>query len=139
MLRARVQAAYNPFHNSEIRGHSVRNVLVREVIKPLSARFPSTADEQGFKDGRLHSFRHYFASTCANAGIPERIVMEWLGHADSEMVRHYYHLHDDESRRQMDRLHPVNNAGNRPTGNNRAENTKPTETTDPGEPVATAT
>ena len=24
------------------------------------------------------------------------MVMEWLGHQDSEMVRLYYHLHDDE-------------------------------------------
>jgi integrase len=30
--------------------------------------------------------------------------MEWLGHADSEMVRHYYHLSDEESRRKMDQL-----------------------------------
>ena len=32
------------------------------------------------------------------------MVMEWVGHKDSEMVRHYYHLHNDESRRQMDGL-----------------------------------
>lgn len=130
------------FHGSRggrLKPDTVRNVLIREVIKPLAARFPSAVDEQGFKDGRLHSFRHYFASLCAHDGVAERVAMEWLGHADSEMVRHYFHLHDPESRRQMDRLHPVNNAGNRPAGNNRAENTKPTETTDPGEPVATAT
>ncbi len=30
--------------------------------------------------------------------------MNWLGHADSEMVRHYYHLNDEESRRKMDQL-----------------------------------
>lgn len=57
------------------------------------------------------------------------------------MVQHYYHLHDAESRQQMDRLNPLNTAGTRPTGiSNRADETKPTETTtDPGEPVATAT
>ena len=27
--------------------------------------------------------------------------MEWVGHADSAMVRHYFHLHDEESKRQM--------------------------------------
>ncbi|MFN0017386.1 MAG: tyrosine-type recombinase/integrase [Pirellulaceae bacterium] len=120
---------------------TVRSILVREVIKPLQARFPSAEDEQGFKDGRLHSFRHYFASLCAHRGVPERVVMDWLGHKDSTMVRHYYHLHDAESRQQMDRLNPLNTAGTRPAGiNNRAEETKPTETTtDPGEPVATAT
>jgi integrase len=90
---------------------TVRNALIREVIEPLASKFPSPADEKGFKDGRLHSFRHYFVSTCANNNVPERVTMEWLGHQDSEMVRHYYHLHDDEARRQMARLDPLGSAG----------------------------
>lgn len=74
------------------------------VVLKLADRFPAATGEQGFKDGRFHSFRHYFCSQCANANIPERMVMEWLGHADSEMVRHYYHLHDEEARRRMNQL-----------------------------------
>jgi hypothetical protein len=70
----------------------------------------------GFKDGRLHSFRHYFASMCAMRGVPERVAMEWLGHKDSEMVRHYFHLHDAESRLQMERLDPIGNTGTRLAG-----------------------
>jgi integrase len=83
---------------------TIRNILVRNVIKPLTPTFRNEIAEQSFEHGRLHSFRHYFASMCANRGVPERIVMEWLGHKDSEMVRHYYHLHDDESRQQMAKL-----------------------------------
>lgn len=30
--------------------------------------------------------------------------MNWLGHRNSAMVRHYYHLHDDEACRHMQRL-----------------------------------
>ncbi len=83
----------------------IRNALVREVITPLTELFPKQFEnERSFEDGRLHSFRHYFCSVCANTGIPERITMNWLGHADSEMVRHYYHLNDEESRRKMDQL-----------------------------------
>ena len=64
---------------------TVRNILVREVIKPLSKQFPKKfPGERSFEDGRLHSFRHYFCSTCANTGIPERVVMAWLGHSSSE-------------------------------------------------------
>ena len=96
---------------------TVRNVLIREVIEPLAPKFPSPADEKGFKDGRLHSFRHYFVSTCANNNVPERVTMEWLGHQDSEMVRHYYHLHDEEARRQMARLDPLGTAGKQLPGN----------------------
>ena len=90
-------------------------ILVRDVIKPLESLFPSFADEQGFKDGRLHGFRHYFASMCAINGVSERVAMDWLGHHDSAMVRHYFHLNDAESRRQMQRLNPLGTTGNRPT------------------------
>ena len=83
---------------------TVRRILVREVIEPLTEKFPTPEGERGFKDGRLHSFRHYFCPTCANNGVPERMVMDWLGHAYSEMIRHYYHLHDEEAKRRMDSL-----------------------------------
>ena len=84
-----------------------RRTLIKEVLKPLVQQFPTPAGETGFEDGRLHSFRHYFCSTCANTGVPEQVVMRWLGHQDSLMVRHYYHLHDDEAQRQMQRVNFV--------------------------------
>jgi integrase len=70
----------------------------------LAEQFPQADDALGFRDGRRHSFRHYFCSKCWNEGVPEQIVMAWLGHRDSAMVRHYYHLHDGEAQRQMERL-----------------------------------
>jgi integrase len=82
----------------------VRRVLIREVLTPLTHRFPMSKDEVGFGDGRLHSFRHFFCSLCANRGVPQRVVMRWLGHKESRMVEHYYHLYDDEARRQMGRI-----------------------------------
>ncbi len=92
---------------------TVRNILVRDVIEKLTPRFPKKfVGQRSFEDGRLHSLRHYFCSVCANTGIPERIVMEWLGHADSEMVRHYYHLNDEESRQKMDQLPPLGDDSN---------------------------
>jgi hypothetical protein len=82
----------------------VRNILVREVITPLKKRFPTPEGEIGFACGRLHSFRHAFTSMCASAGVPERVLMKWLGHQSAEMVSHYYHLHDAEAQRQMRKL-----------------------------------
>jgi integrase len=90
---------------------TVRQVLIREVLTPLRDRFPTPKGAVGFADGRLHSFRHFFCSTCANNGVPEQVVMSWLGHRDSAMVRHYYHLHDDEAQRQMRRLDFLGVAG----------------------------
>jgi integrase len=77
----------------------VRRTLIDSVLEPLSSEFPTPDGEVGFKDGRLHSFRHYFVSTCILNGVPERTIMRWLGHSDSKMVDHYCHLFDDESRR----------------------------------------
>lgn len=97
---------------------TVRRCLVREVIAPLSELFPTPERQKGFRDGRLHSFRHAFCSTCANSGVPERILMEWLGHANSELIRHYYHLYDAEARSRMDGLDFLGGAGRRSAGNN---------------------
>jgi integrase len=82
----------------------VRRVLIRDVLGPLAKQFPSPLNEVGFGDGRLHSFRHFFCSLCANRSVPQRVVMRWLGHKESRMVEHYYHLHDEEARRQMSRI-----------------------------------
>jgi integrase len=97
---------------------TVRRILVRDVIRPLTERFPTPEGERGFRDGRLHSFRHAFCSTCANDGVPERMLMEWLGHSNSELIRHYYHLYDAEARRRMDQLDFLGGAGRRSAGNN---------------------
>jgi len=99
---------------------TVRQILVREVIEPLTAKFPSSDNERGYKDGRLHSFRHYFASTCALNGVAERVAMQWLGHQDSDMVRHFFHRHDAEARRQMERLEPIGITGKRLAGSSQA-------------------
>lgn len=87
-----------------LRPDITRRTVIRDVLTPLAERFPTPEGEIGFAHGRLHSFRHYFCSTCANNNVPEQVVMRWLGHQQSNMVRHYYHLHDEEAQRQMQRL-----------------------------------
>ena len=43
--------------------------------------------------------------------------MAWLGHKDSEMIHIYYHLHDAESKRQMNQLDFLGGSGGRSAGN----------------------
>lgn len=83
---------------------TVRTIFLAKVIEPLKEKFPTPLGEIGFEHGRLHSFRHFFTSRCANEGVPLHVVMSWLGHSSSEMVRLYYHLHDDEAQRHMKRI-----------------------------------
>jgi len=87
-----------------IKPDTIRNILIKDVLQPLTERFPAAEGEKGFPHGRLHSFRHFFCSQCANKGVAERVVMDWLGHADAAMVRRYYHIHAQKSRRQLNRL-----------------------------------
>ncbi|HLJ92172.1 MAG TPA: site-specific integrase [Gemmataceae bacterium] len=83
---------------------TVRNVLKREVLPALAEKFPARGDDPGIAAGRLHSFRHYFCSMSSDHDVPEQLLMAWLGHRDSEMIRHYYHLRQDEARRQMAKI-----------------------------------
>ncbi len=87
--------------DGRLKADVVRRALVRDVLKPLAGRFGSGQGSKSFADGRLHSFRHFFCSLCANRGVPERMLMDWLGHTNAEMVRRYYHADKGESRRQM--------------------------------------
>ena len=50
---------------------------------------------------KLHSFRHHFASLCANHHVAYRKALAWLGHSSSQMLDLYYHLHDEDSRQAM--------------------------------------
>ena len=50
---------------------------------------------------KLHSFRHHFASLCANHNIAYRKALAWLGHSSSQMLDLYYHLYDEDSQQAM--------------------------------------
>ncbi len=99
-----------------LKADTVRRILVRDVLNKLKERFPAAAGVIGFEHGRLHSFRHYFCSVTVQAGTAEHTVMSWLGHSSSKMVRHYFHLHDDESRRQMRRINFLGEASGHVAG-----------------------
>lgn len=112
---------YGP-RGGRLKPDTVRRILIRDVLTLLAKRFPTPEGEVGFADGRLHSFRHYFCSTCANNNIPEQMVMQWLGHQESDMVKHYYHLHDEEARRRMSGLNFLGKAGGASTDAQHFEN-----------------
>lgn len=90
--------------NGILKPDVARNALVRDVIKPLKKRFPAEESAIGFEHGRLHSFRHFSCSAAANAGTRESIVISWLGHKNSAMIRHNYHLSNSEAQQQIGRI-----------------------------------
>jgi integrase len=88
----------------KLKPDTVRNVLKREVLAELAKRFPAPEGASRIDSGRVHSFRHYFCSRAANEGVREQMLMAWLGHRESKMIQRYYHMQQDEARRQMKQI-----------------------------------
>ena len=87
-------------------GHRKTGALLLSKIKSrgLLKRLKILCADCEFENPRqykLHSFRHHFASICANHGVAYKKTLVWLGHSSSEMLDLYYHLNDDESYRTM--------------------------------------
>lgn len=49
-------------------------------------------------DVGFHSLRHSFVSMAANAGVPLSIVQAIVGHTNTAMTAHYFHVSDDALR-----------------------------------------
>ena len=72
-----------------------RNLLKRIKILCTECKFENPMQY------KLHSFRHHFASMCANHQVAHRKALAWLGHSSSEMLDLYYHLNDEDSHNTM--------------------------------------
>ena len=81
-----------------------RRLFVKLIINPLAPRFPIKDQRKGFASGRFHSFRHAFCSRMTNLGTPARMMLELMGHQDSEMTAHYYEGRIDECKSFVARL-----------------------------------
>lgn len=84
-----------------LRPDNARDMLIRQVIAPLSETFPTPPGEIGFEATRFHSLRHYFCSQCFLSGASEGEIREWMGHRDSKIVEHYRHLRREDATRKM--------------------------------------
>jgi integrase len=80
-------------------------------VKRLNEEFQKVVKKLGMPVGRknrgfvLHSLRHHFETACVNAGVPQRAVDNWMGHApDRSMGSIYYTLSDSESQQFMRRV-----------------------------------
>ncbi len=72
--------------------------LVDGPIDSISKRFRRVCNRAGILDFRFHDLRHSAASALARAGVPERQMMEVLGHRTAQMTRRYSHLRPSELR-----------------------------------------
>ncbi len=67
-------------------------VLPERKPDAITRAFGRLVKRLGLKDLRFHDLRHDVASTLAMAGVPQRAIMEILGHRDPRMTARYQHL-----------------------------------------------
>jgi integrase len=82
----------------------VLEALQRRVIAPLMEEFLTPAGESGFADGTVHGLRHFFCSEAYRNGAKDAELLEWLGHRDSEIMKLYRHLRQEDSHRRMEQI-----------------------------------
>jgi len=66
----------------------------------LRKRFKTALTRAGLEPIRLHDLRHTFGTQCAAAGVPLRLLQEWMGHADPTTTAIYMHYAPDAVRGQ---------------------------------------
>jgi integrase len=96
--------AFHGPRGGRLKADTLRVILVGAVLPKVKERLDSLGVESNVERGRLHSFRHFFASECAHNGVPEPLAMTWLGHSSSQITRLYYHSDRQYAERYMDKL-----------------------------------
>jgi hypothetical protein len=66
---------------------------------PLVCRFKKALRAAGVRKIRFHDLRHTFGTRIAAAGVPMRVLQEWMGHRDYRTTLIYadYEPGDEES------------------------------------------
>lgn len=80
----------------------------REVSeKKLLAYLKVLCRQCGFQNPwqyKLHTFRHFFASYCAQQALSYKYVLEWMGHSCSAILDMYFTMNDRHSQNAMNSL-----------------------------------
>ena len=72
---------------------------VRRVFEDAEIKTRCTRDNGRVAvDVGFHSLRHTFVSLCGNAGVPLSVVQSIVGHTNSAMTTHYFHVSNDALR-----------------------------------------
>ena len=75
--------------------------------KKLRRYLKSLCKQCGFenpKQYKLHTFRHFFASYCAQQNMSYKYVLEWMGHSSSAILDMYFTMNDRHSQNAMNSL-----------------------------------
>ena len=80
--------------------------------------------ERAFSTKSFHSLRHSFASSLANAGIPDEVRMRLTGHSSEDVHQRYTHIQLQPLRSAIKKLPSLSNPVDRPKAQAGRKNTK---------------
>jgi len=84
------------------------NIVTRWKPQSLSERFANLLKSFGLDHIRLHDLRHFNAVLMMNAGIPDKVAAERLGHSNVATLRNVYqHVLEKVDRTTADKLNVV--------------------------------
>ena len=75
--------------------------------KKLRRYLKSLCRQCGFenpKQYKLHTFRHFFASYCAQGNLSYKYILEWMGHSSSAILDMYFTMNDRHAHKAMNSL-----------------------------------
>ena len=75
--------------------------------KKLRAYLKGLCKQCGFENPRqykLHTFRHFFASYCAQQNLSFKYILEWMGHSSSAILDMYFTMNDRQAQAAMNSL-----------------------------------
>jgi site-specific recombinase XerD len=80
-----------------------RKICERKLLRYLK----NLCRQCGFKNPwlyKLHTFRHYFASYCAQQALSYKYVLEWMGHSSSAILDMYFTMNDRQAQVAMNSM-----------------------------------
>ena len=88
--------------------------VVQKLIEYSTGLKPTAEQEEGRERAAaafgFHSLRHSFVSFAANAGIPQAVIAEIVGHGSPAMTRHYSHISNDAKAKAIAALPEIEQA-----------------------------
>lgn len=71
----------------------------------VNFEFKKICNILGFKNIKLHSLRHTFATRCIENGVEMVVVQSWLGHASISLTMDTYtHIEDGFKKKQLEKV-----------------------------------
>ncbi len=81
------------------RAERINERVTQVPASSITDRFPELLDKAGIRRFRFHDLRHYFASSMLALNIPNKYIIDIIGHKDDVMLKKvYFHLMTDKKR-----------------------------------------